>query len=59
MENTEICLQPEMEINQLRAMAAYLREEMCGYMPLNCVTMRLEGLFIVEKQSKNPSHSKT
>ena len=32
------------------AMVAYLREEMCGYMPLNYVTMRLEGLFIVEKQ---------
>ena len=40
-------------------MAAYLLEEMCGYMPVNYVTMRLEGLFIFEKKWKNPSHSIT
>jgi len=27
-------------------------------MPLNCVTMRLEGLFIVEKQWKTPNIQK-
>jgi len=34
--------------------------ERCGgYMPLNCVAVRLKGLFIVEKQWKNLSIPKT
>ena len=35
-----------------RAMVAISKKRCVGYMPLNCVTMRLEGLFIVEKQWK-------
>jgi len=49
MENIEICLQPEMEINQLGRWYL-ISEKRCGsYMPLNYLTMRLKGLFIIEQ----------
>ena len=41
-----------MEINQLGRWQL-ISEKRCGrYMPLNPITIRLEGLFIIEKQWK-------
>jgi len=39
-----------MEIKLARALVAISKKRCGGYRPLNCVTMMLEGLFIVENQ---------
>ena len=39
-----------MEIKLARALVAISEKRCGGYRPLNCVTMRLEGPFIIEKQ---------
>jgi len=39
-----------MEIKLARVLVAISEKRCGGYRPLNCFTMRREGLFIVEKQ---------
>ena len=43
-----------MEINHLGKWSLISEKRCGGYMPLNSVTMSLEGLFIVERQWKTP-----
>ena len=42
----------KMEINQFGQWYIISKKRCGGYMPLKCVTMRLEDLFIIEKQWK-------
>ena len=48
-----------MEIKLARALIAISEKRCGGYRPLNCVTMRLEGLFIIEKQWRTLNIPKT
>ena len=41
-----------MEINQLGRWQLISEKRCGGYMPLNCVTMRLKGFFIIEQYEK-------
>ena len=45
-------LTDRMELKLARALVAISEKKCGGYKPLNCVTMRLKGIFIVEKQGK-------